>query len=235
MATLYIQNIKNWKIRDMVVKYLEAKATFETYNKPFSSGTIISFGTLKKICDALYEIKEDLHQIYKKIINPKKRTFEAADKFTPNEGEINFINNVGLLFHKVMVARELKYMLDYYKEDSVSYQETKASLERNLERIEFLFNQGIEILLHMVKSHTNNIYLLTYCLENQEFCINQFKLDLESLLGILIDKQGTEKAYTLAAEYYFSSGWHDKVKTMCHKILQINPQNSKAQQMLKMI
>lgn len=234
MISPYIQNVKNWKIREMAVRFLEAKATFETHNKPLDSGEIIAFGILRKICDMLYEIKEDHHLIFKKIINPKKRTFEDANKFTPNEGEINFGNNVGLLFHKILVARELKYMLDYYEEDSTGYLDTKTSLDRNLDRIQALFTRGIEILQTMLRSHTNNIYLITYFVENQEFCTNQFKLEPESLLRMITDQEyGLEEAYLAAAKYYRKSGWHDKAKAICEKNLQLHPQNIETKKLLE--
>lgn len=232
MPSPYIENIKDWKIREMAVGYLQAKASFEKYNKPTN---IISFKILKEICDTLYDVKENHHLIFKKIIDPKKGKFETANKFTPNEADINFMNNVGLLFHKVMVARELKYILDYYEEDTTGYQETKASLERNLQRIAMLFHQGNDVLQAMLESHKNNIYLITYFLENQEFCKKQFKLDINSLLSMLTDEDGLEKAYLNAAQFYASSGWNDKVKNMCKKSLQLNPQNEEAKQLLKNI
>ncbi|MFX0141291.1 MAG: tetratricopeptide repeat protein [Candidatus Hodarchaeota archaeon] len=235
MTSPYIQNIKDWKIRELVIGFLEAKATFEKNNKPKKKDSFISFSILRKICDMLYETKENHHLIFKKITNPKNHTFEVANKFTPNEGDINFMNNVGLLFHKVMVARELKYVLDYYEEDSTGYQETKASLERNLQRIEMLFNQGIDILLSMLRNHKNNIYLITYFLENKKFCTDQFRIDLESLLKIVTDKDSLENTYLMSAMYYANSGWYDKARKMSQKSLQLNPENKEAKSLIESI
>lgn len=231
MISPYIQSIKEWKIREMVIGLLEAKSIFDKHNKP--AAEMISFAVLRKICDFLYDIKENHHLIFKKIINPKKHLFENANKYTPNESEISFMNNVGLLFHKVMVARELKYILDYYTEDSNSYQETKASLDRNLQRIAMLFNQGTAILLNMLKSHTNNIYLLTYFLENQEFCANQFKQNIETLLKILTGEGSLEDAYFSSARYYAKSGWIEKARNACQTVLKLNPDNRQAIALLK--
>ena len=233
MTSPYIQNSKDWKIREIVVHFLEAKSTFETHIRPLGDGKIISYGILRNICDLLWEIKEGHHLIFKKIIDPKKRTFEKANKFTPTEGEINFMNDAGLLFHNVMIARELKYMLDYYKEDSSDYLHTKKSFERTIKRIERLFNQGIKALQTMLKSHKNNIYLITFFLENQKFCTKQLKIDLESLLKLLTVDDGLEKAYLTAAEYYVSSGWYDKAELMCKQSLKLNPQNSRAKSLME--
>ncbi|MBD3287953.1 hypothetical protein GF337_04045 [candidate division KSB1 bacterium] len=232
MPSPYLRSIKDWEIREMVVKYLEVKEMFEKHNKPTKDSEYISFKILKELCDIMFDMKEKHHLIFKKFVDPKKRKFESANKFTPNEGEINFMNNVGLVFHKVMVARELKYILNYYTEDSAGYQETKASLERNLVRIELLFRQGVDILLEMLKSHQDNIHLITFCIENQDFCEKQFNKSLSSLLDIVTEKTDEENVYLRTARYYADSGWFGKARDMCQKSLEINPQNEEAKSLL---
>ncbi len=225
MPSLYIQSIKNWEIREMAVQFLEAKEMFEKNNKPTNENEYIAFKKLREICDMLFELKEKHHLIFKQFINPKTRKFENVNKFTPNESEINFRNNVGLLFHKVMVARELKYMLNYYTEDSDGYMETKLSLERNLKRIDLLFWQGAELLLKMLQSHKNNTHLITYFIENQSFCEKQFNTRITDLLGILTETGDEEHAYLITAKYYADSGWFSKARDMCQQCLEVNPQN----------
>ncbi|MEE4310612.1 MAG: hypothetical protein V2J62_01975 [candidate division KSB1 bacterium] len=229
MVSRYIQDIRDWKIREMVTGFLESKFMFE---KSIAAEKDISFSILKKLCDMLFEIKENHHLIFRKIVDPKKRTFEIAQKFTPNEEQINFMNTVGLLFHKVMVARELKYVMDYYQEDSTDYQETKASLSRNLDRIRVLFDEGIHVLLSMLKSHIDNIHLISYFLENANFCSELFNMDLESLIKIISKKDGLESAYLLAAQFYSENGWLEKAEVMCKKALAVNPQNTVARSLL---
>ncbi len=232
MASTYLQTIKDWKMMEMVVGFIEAKALFE---KHMNEGHQFPFSMLRKICDLLYEVKEKHHLIFKKVYNPKKHTFEIADKLTPNDEEINYMNNIGLLFHKIMVARELKYVLDYYEEDSTGYQETKASLIRNLQRIHLHFSQGIDVLVMMLKKQVNNIHLITYFLENSKFCSEQFKMDIESLVKLLAVEDGLGSAYLAVANYYHQSGWNDKAKKMCQKSLKINPKNEIASSLLRTI
>jgi len=230
MVSPYIRSIKEWKIREVITGFLEAKALFEEHIT--NDDGFVPFNILKDVCNILYDTKENHHLIYKKIIDPQKRSFEHANKFTPNEQDIAFMNNIGLLFHKVMVARELTYIFDIYQEDSVSYQDTRASLERNLHRIAQLFQQGIEIQLNMLKTHTNNIHLITYILENEEFCTQQFNTDLQSLLQILTKKTSSAEAYLMTVEYYMQSGWFDKAKNICEKMLHIEPNNPRAMEFL---
>jgi hypothetical protein len=231
----YIAGIRDRKIRYIISRYLEAFSTFKEYNKSFHEGVIMSFSSLRKVHDILWDIKENFHLIYKRVLNPKKRIFEQANKFTPNESEIKFMNNVGLLFHKVMVARELKYVLDYYEEDSSGYQDTKASLERNLDRINLLFDEGVELLVYMLENYQNNIQLITYVLENKERCESLLQKQIEELLKVLSRGRDVEDIYMDAVHYYQNSGWIDKAETILRELLKINPSHERAALLLQAI
>jgi len=231
----YIAGIKDRKIRHIIARYLEAYSSFKDYNKLFHEGIIMSYSNLRKVHDILWDIKENFHLIYKRVLNPRKKIFEPANKFTPSDSEINFMNNVGLLFHKVMVARELKYVLDYYEEDSSGYQETKASLERNLDRINSLFDQGLESLVQILENYQNNIQLITYFLEDKERCESLFNKNIAELLKILSRGRDMEDVYMDAVHYYQNSGWTEKAEDILRKLLKINPSHEKAALMLQAI
>lgn len=231
----YIAGIKDRKIRLIISRYLDAYGSFKEYNESFHEGVIMSFSNLKKVHDILWEIKENFHLIYKRVVNPRKKIFEHADKFTPSDSEIKFMNNVGLLFHKVMVARELKYVLDYYEEDSMGYQETKASLERNLDRVNLLFDQGVELLVQILENYQNNIQLITYILENKVKCESLLKKRIEEILKILSRGRAIEDIYLDAVHYYQNSGWIDKAEDVLRDLLKINPSHEKAALMLQAI
>ncbi len=229
----YIAMIKDRKIRDIIAGYLEAYVSFKNYNQLFHEGIIMSFSNLRKVHDMLWDMKENFHLIYKRVLNPKKKIFENSNKFTPTEDEIKFMNNIGLLFHKVMVARELKYVLDYYEEDSESYQETKASLERNLDRINLLFDQGLELLLQILGNYQNNIQLITYLLEHRDQCEAVFNRKIEELLQTLSRGRNIEDVYMDAIHYYQNSGWNDRALKVLRHLLSINPTHEKALTMRK--
>ena len=231
----YIVSIKDRKIRQIISQYLEAYGMFKEYNKLFHEGVMMSFSNLRKVHDMLWEMKEDFHIIYNRVLNPKKKIFEQANKFTPSESEIKFMNNIGLLFHKVMVARELKYVLDYYEEDSEGYQDTHASLQRNLDRINLLFDQGVELLLPMLENYQNNIQLITYFLENKKKCESILNLDLEVLIETLSRGRNMEDIYMDAVHYYQNSGWINKAEQVLRELLKINPSHEKAALMLQAI
>jgi len=231
----YIAGIKDRKIRQIISRYLDTYSSFKEYNQSFHKGVIMSYSNLRKVHDILWEIKENFHLVYKRILNPKKKIFEPANKFTPSDSEITFMNNVGLLFHKVMVARELKYVLDYYEEDSSGYQETRASLERNLDRIDSLFDLGIKLLVQMLENYQNNIQLITYFLENEKIYESLIQKSNIELLKILSRGRDIEDIYMDAVHYYQNSGWTDKAEEVLRELLKINPSHEKAAVMLQAI
>ncbi len=231
----YIASIKDRKIRHIIARYLTAYKSFKDYYMSYREGIMMSYSNLRKVHDILWDIKENFHLIYKRVLNPRKKIFEQANKFTPSDSEIIFMNDVGLLFHKVMVARELKYVLDYYEEDSTSYQETKASLERNLDRISLLFDQGLESLIQILENYQNNIQLITYFLEDKEECETIFNKKIEDILKVLSRGRDTEDIYLDAVHYYQNSGWTDKAEDILKKLLKINPSHEKAALMLQAI
>jgi len=231
----YIASIKDRKIRQIISEYLEAYGSFKEYNKLFHEGVMMSFGNLRKVHDMLWEMKENFHLVYNRVLNPRKKIFEQANKFKPSDSEIKFMNNIGLLFHKVMVARELKYVLDYYEEDSEGYQDTHASLERNLDRINLLFDEGVDLLVRMLENYQNNIQLITYFLENKKKCESVLKKNLEVLIEILSRGRDMEDIYMDAVHYYQNSGWIDKAEDVLRELLKINPSHEKAALMLQAI
>ncbi|MFZ5517549.1 MAG: hypothetical protein ACOY90_12960 [Candidatus Zhuqueibacterota bacterium] len=231
----YLRSIKDWQVRDIISRYLEAFIMFKEFNQSFSKGEIMSFGNLRKIHDILWDVKEKLHLIFKRVINPKKRIFEQANKFTPTASEIDFMNNVGLLFHKVMVARELKYVLDYYQEEDAGFQETKASLDHNLDRVSALFDQGVELLVQTLVNYRDNIQLLTYFLENKEVCEPLLKRRHEEILKIISGGSALEDIYMAVVRYYQYSGWIHKAEVVLKELLDIRPGHKEATVLLQAI
>jgi len=228
----YIQKIKDWKTQDIIDNYLKALQVYKFFQQEFQNGRLQSFKDLRKICDLLWNAKEGNYLIFRRMTNPQKRKFEDAPKIIPNDDEIAFMNNVGLLFHKSLVARELKYILEYYDTDSVVYQETKTELTRILKQVQTLFKQGIDILLKILKYQNDNIPLLTYLLENQNSIENAMGTELQVVLENMLGKDNIDQAYFKVGKFYFESGWHKQAKSMLNKVLKINPQHQLAQEVL---
>ncbi len=226
----YLVRIKNWKIRNMVMLYLEAREKFKTYRRLIRDEPNISFEGMKEICDILYEIKEEHHLIFKRIINPKKNKFEKAKKFMPDQVETDFMNNIGLLFHKLMVARELKYSMEHYVEASETFKRSKEDLQFQLKRIDALFDEGIEILKNLIGQYKDNMLLLTLLLEDPNRTKKHFGKNAVEILEQFVDGQGLDEVYYSVGRFYAYCGWQDKARDMFKEALKRNPKHKNAQQ-----
>lgn len=228
----YVEKISKWKMRDILDNYLRALRKFQFLSQEHKNGQDFSFKNLRTICDYLWHAKEGNYLIFRRLTNPKKKIFEKASKLTPNDDEIAFMNNVGLLFHKILVARELKYVLEHYADDSEEYQETNTEFQNIMKRVEILFKQGIDVLMKILRHQHENIPLLTFILENHK-CIEKVTgKNLPAVLHFILGEHKIEQAYYQAAKFYHESGWVEQAKLMMEKVLEINPHHQPAQQIL---
>ncbi len=227
----YIAKVKDWKIRQIFWGYFQAMDLFfSTYDA--KSGNIPSFSTLRKICDYLYDAKENFHMVFKRVLNPKKQIYEQSNKLTPDESEQMFMNNLGILFHRVMVARELKYLIDHYSVDLEGYADAKNSLEMNLDKLNSMFKVGREVILLLLSKYRNNILLLIYFLENRTMMRRLFKNKYSQVLEILTKERTLEEMHILCAKYYMENGWYKKAASIAKSVLRKNPKSAEAARMI---
>ncbi|MCG8607392.1 hypothetical protein MJD09_20720 [bacterium] len=219
----YLARIKHWKIRNMIRLYLEAREQFLLYRKRLRKKTSISFEGMRKICDILYEIKEDHHLIFKRLIDPQKNKFEKERKYLPCTIETEFMNNIGLLFHKVMVTRELKYLMEHYIEESDSFQKTEENLEYHLQIIDSLFDEGIKTLKSLILRYKDNTLLLSLLLENPKRTKRHFGANAAELLEQFVEGKGLDEVYFSVGMYYAENGWKEKAREMFDEALKRNP------------
>lgn len=228
----YLKKIKNWKIRNMIMLYLEARGKFKDCNKLMKTDKAISFERMREINDILYEIKEAYHLLYRRLLDPHKKKFENTMKFTPNQIEIEFMNNIGLLFHKIMVARELKYVMEHYVQEDEAFQKNEENLLTNLARIDELFDEGIDILKALIRQNTDNVLLLTLLLENAENTKKHFGNNAVKIIEQFSNGNGLDEVYYHVGKYYADCGWKNKAKKMLQSAVKRNKDNVKAQEVL---
>ncbi len=213
----YVASIKNWMIRSLIERYLKAREVFLSYLTDFRNGTSIPFENIMQLSDQLFSIKEDNYLIFRRVLDPRTMLFEDAPKLTPTDAEVRFMNNVGLIFHKVMVARELKYVMEHYQADSEDFEESLTSLGYYLDRIDRLFREGLEIIREMIENYADNTVLLVYFLENREYIEKTFGMPLGEFLAPMIRGPKEHEAYRRAIEYYVDSGRPEAARRMWEK------------------
>lgn len=227
----YFLRIRDWKVRNMVMMYLEAREKFMA-SRPRRSvfkGASVSYDRLKAVSDLLFEVKEDHHLIFKRVLDPEKGKFEKSHKITPDDVEAEFMNNIGLLFHKLMVTRELKYYMENYVEDYRDLQRSNDNLQYHLEKIEELFVHGVEILRNLLSRYKDNILLISYMIEEQSKIRRHFDRDVFSLLREYWDGQGMDEVYFVIGKYCVKNGWREKAAKILKEALKLNPQHGDVQ------
>jgi hypothetical protein len=232
----YYRRVKNWKVRNMVICYLSARTQFrKTFGGPkvrLQKIRGVSFETMREICDVLYEIKEDHHLIYKRLLDPKKQKFDDSHKFAPDEMVTAFMNNTGLLFHKVMVARELKYVIDHYLEGDDRFERNVELLQRQLDDINLLFDDGLEIIERLIQQNKENTLLLIMLLEKIKEMKKHFGKRTEDLILGFGNGGGKGEVYFRAGQYQSCCGRSKEARDMYKLALKYDRTHSGAKNAL---
>ena len=228
----YLRRVQKWKIRNTVMLYLDARDKYRKYIRLLRGGTFISSEKLREISDILYEIKEDHHLIYKRLVDPKKKKFDTTHKFHPTDIELEFINNAGLLFHKLMVATELKYLMEHYVEESDPFQKTGDSLRTQLNLITSLFDDGIAALQGVISQNNDNVLLLSLLLDNPDLAKRHFGKNAINLVEQFCGGKSLDEIYYLVGQYHAECGRPGSAKRMFKSALKKNGRHELARQSL---
>jgi hypothetical protein len=230
----YLASVKDWKIRNMIEGYLRARQLFKSQRRPAKSHRLPSFATLKELGDLIYQIKEDHHLVFRRG-NENKRHGNGNHKFVPGVVETAFVDNVGLLFHKLLTATELRYILEHYAHDGAMWEDNYAALQDSLEKIDKLFDEGVHRVLDLIHAHSDNILLATFLLENGSWASQCLGMPRAQFLKQFINGDSDEQVYVRVADYYVQSGWYDKAEEVLQKVLKTNPKNAAARQTLERV
>jgi len=228
----FIHFNRRWMIKKILADYFRAKNMFNNMDREYQSGVSPDFENLKKLSDILFAAKEDLHLLFKKVEDPRGLRFEAGEKLTPSSREIDFINNVGLLYHKAMVARELKYLLEHYPVGRTDNVASRSSLETYMERIRSLFEEGIAVVKDLLRDYSDNTVLLYYIAKNEHYVQYALGEPVDKLLARMEIGNRVDQAYVRAGRYCTESGWIEPGRKMLQNALKHNPKNRVAQRLL---
>lgn len=228
----YFEKSKSWLIKSILSNYFKAVLINKEIYQNYHSGADVTFSRLKELTELLYRSKEDLHLIYKRLTDPRNKIFEDVAKCQPSDAEQDFIYNIGLLFHKATVARELQYMLEYYESEAdLDYMEIKNSLDDYVERLKRLFEKGISLLPSFLSNFQNDVVILSYFYENQQ-AVEEAIGDRLDRLFINVDGIASDDHQVDVAAYFWESGWPERAKNILSQALEVNPSNERARKML---
>ena len=231
-ATPFIMHNQRWMIKKILADYFRAKNMFTNMERESRSKKSPDFDNLKKLSDILFDAKEDLHLLFRRVVDPRRLRFETSDKIIPSGREIAFINNVGLLYHKAMVARELTYLLEHYQVNSNDHVASRTSLETYLMRIRTLFDEGGGIIKDLLGDYKENTVLLYYIAKNNRYVQYALGEPVEKLLVRMEESEKVDNAYLRAGKYCLDSGWIERGRKMLLDALRANPKNRQARRLL---
>ncbi|MDZ7268619.1 MAG: hypothetical protein ONB48_12855 [candidate division KSB1 bacterium] len=228
----YIASVKNWKVRNMIQGYLQAcHAYHEMRRTRMKNRRAPSFEVLRAISATLSQVKEDHHLIFRR--REEANTKGSRHKLVPGYADTAFSDHVGLLFHKVMVACELRYILTHYAHQPESWEAHFQTLLANLQQLDTIFEEGINLVLEFVRSHSDNVLVIDFVLEHQKQIAACARLDTRHVLRKLLTKVDLPGAYFMAAQYYFESGWFDRAVKAARKCLQADARHAAGQALLQ--
>ena len=222
----YLLGIKNWMIRKMAGKYILACEKFKKNYASVKNKIDFPFDDLDDLSDILYEIKEDHHLVFKRVVGPDKIKNEDRHKIDPAQPEINFITNVGRLFHKTLVARELKYLHKHYDPLNNGDSDAAFELEQQIEQLKQLFDVGIEVLIELMQLHSSNVQMLALIVENDRNLRKSIGMTGQELLKRVTGQVNPEATYYLTGKYYMEGGWYARAEQMFKRILKANPKHA---------
>jgi hypothetical protein len=227
----YLTAIKDWKIRNMIAGYIEARMLFKSFRLDAKSKRIIPSEELHKICDILFEVKQQFHLLFKRPEDSDGTRSTA--RIQPKTQETSFFNNVGLLFHKVLMARELRYIIEHYQAAQPPPQNGFDTVKESLEQIDRLFDEGVQHVIDLIQAHRDNPLLITYLIEDAFRIGKVLQVNCDEMLMKMTEKPTPETAYMMTARYYIESGWYEKAVDMLKRVLKMNAANVEARQLLE--
>jgi len=228
----FVQANKAWIIRKSFANYLRAKNMFHNMDREAHSRSLVQFEDLKRLSDILFAIKEDLHLVFERVIQTETDNAVISKKYLPNQDEMNLINNVGLLFHKAIAARELVYVMEFYSIKNDDYEENKEFLDTYLFKMRQLFKDGINLLKSILKIYSRDNVILTYLLENAHYVKKSMGLSVFQLLELVRGKDQIDPSFVQVARYCLESGWPERARRILTEALKLNPQNMEAIKLL---
>lgn len=229
----YIRARKSWSIKNILSNYFKAVNLHSNIEREYHAGKEVAFDKLRQLSDILFTCKEELYLIYKRLSNPRKNEFESVEKFTPNDEEMDFIHNVGLLFHKAMVARELKYMLEYYEtEAEEDYFDVKILLDNYIDRLTILFSKGISLVQPLLVNFIDDAVVMSYFLEQERYIRSVLGDEGVSIYEKIEQAHQSNDIFIKVAHYFIESGWCDRAKKVLYHALKIYPSDKKIRDLL---
>ncbi|KAA3619260.1 MAG: hypothetical protein DWQ05_00650 [Calditrichaeota bacterium] len=217
----------------MVATYInvceEFKQAYQSIDKPED----LPHKTLSTLADMLFDLKEHSKLIYKPFVKSSSMRKAIDHRFKPDTAEVDFLILIGLLYHKMVVTRELKYLYDHYDAVAQNFTDSKDDLLVNIHNILTLLKKSLPALLSFLRFNSGNITLLAFLISVSTKMKKCIGIRGPELIRSILGDENIEEKYLLAGEYFLESGWFDESEKVIKRVLRKDPGNEHAQNILE--
>ncbi len=228
----FIHRTREWTVRNMVATYISVCEEFRKTYDQCENPEDFPHKKLSELADMLFSLKENSKLIYKPFVKSSNRRKQTDHRFTPDKAEVDFLVIIGLLYHKMVISRELKYLYVHYDAFSRNYTDTKAELLHNIQNIMLYLEKSMPSLLDYIKYNAANVTLLVFLIDISTKMKKCFGVRGSELLQSVLNDDRLEEKYLLAGKYYFESGRYTESEKLTRKVLRKQPANKDALAML---
>ena len=167
--------------------------------------------------------------------------------------ELLFDWTLGSIFHECMKLKEDVYQLEAYwpryqdikkridlhdeidkilQEYVVFIKKTELNMQKNMEKIEYLFSKSTDQITKFIIDYSQNGLLIIHLLDNKDIvdrvsCKN--KITLERIFDSMYEK-GFEEAYAFAGQTLLEGGWYERAIEFFESALKMDPNNTEIQE-----
>ena len=231
----YIQRIQNWTIQNLVGNYLEAAKLFNEVCSSHEDRMDFPYQKLWDLCDLTFHIQEQSGLIFKHLARSRVKKIKENHKIEPNLAEKNFIAHVCLLFHSVLVARELKFIHENFSSFSQRYLDSERDFKSHLDVVDAHFRDGVIVLIELLRHHDTNTILHAFILKNRSLVKAALGMSSKKLIKKVVGKGSLDQVFLDAGQYYIESGWQGDALHFFKQCLEISPQSHKAKEFINQI
>ena len=238
--------VRDEQFCNVVLSFVKAKVIFDELLEEYRDTGKVAFPKLDDFVEnILFALKENSHFLFRK-----------PDQSDGIGEEGLFDISVGSIFHELMKIKENVYQLEYYapmyttiskteRQDAPRYERAfldafhkivrraRRSLQSDLASAEELFRDAANNLKMMLRAHITNPLLPRVIIEHQNVMNRCFRMEnVDQLLSeIYADK--LDEAHLIASRDYLEGGWYDKAGREAKRVLELDPENIEARQIIK--
>ena len=243
MSKYWIESKKPEFVRDILRDFcLSYQLLFQEFYRYDQTG-IIDFYFLLELLGVemnqgqLWRLKDTAHLL-----------FRSKDDVPELEQLLDW--SLGYIFHECTKLKEDAYQQNFYipwlekisqsatnnpeqfaapSELLQATSQTKESIQREVDRIRFIINHCLKLLIQYLPLHSENPYLARFLFDQNELVQDVFAQSYNQLIKAMYGNN-QEKMYVLAARSLRQGGWIKKAVQAVETALKINPGNTLALQ-----